>query len=576
VWNVSAHSLIGIAQILGFSISNEWKTFKYLGLPMCLKSLPGEYWQIILQKIREKMDSWGTRWLNLAGRVVLIKSVMSSLPLFQFSSLLAPKGAMKDMAQLICKFLWQGGKSNAKKFHLVNWNIVSSPKDSGGLGIRDPEVVNIAMGAKLLWRLITGRKEWWKSTIIKKYNLGARKRCLDSIPEGQPGTQIWKLFRASIPFFKENLSWIPGNGKLIRLWQDPISGSDLISRSEEIANLKRWMISEHKITLFDISSWNEDGSWKGWRLGDFPIHLQCQAHLLISFLKGAAPIHRDIQDSRGWGPVGYTVKEGYKILLANSRNLINSARWKNIWSSDALPKINIFIWTLAHGKILTGENLMKRGFHGPFTCALCQRTQESSQHLFWECTFSSKVWESVYRELIHQVRWPSNYSSCLGHWERFYQGYFHGKPIFKRLWKSLPKFVSWQIWLARNRFIFQTKKSQPQIVASKEISQMTEVMNTKKLSIEDLNNWNTSEKAWISKFNLHPSHSPYSLQRSCWQLHSPTFNFDHWILSQPGHTLCFDGASKGNPGEAGGGGSLRTRRKKNLEFLLESREGNQQ
>jgi hypothetical protein len=194
VWNVSAHSHLGIAQILGFAISNDWKTFKYLGLPMCLKSLPGEYWQIILQKFREKMDSWGTRWLNPAGHVVLIKSIMSSLPLFQFSSLLAPKGALKDMAQLIHKFLWQGGKSNTKKFHLVNWNIVSSPKDSGGLGIRDPEVANLAMGAKLLWRLISGRKEWWKSTITKKYKLGARKRCMDSIPEIQPGSQIWKLF----------------------------------------------------------------------------------------------------------------------------------------------------------------------------------------------------------------------------------------------------------------------------------------------------------------------------------------------------------------------------------------------
>jgi hypothetical protein len=33
------------------------------------------------------------------------------------------------------------------------------------------------------------------------------------------------------------------------------------------------------------------------------------------------------------------------------------------WIQDTLPKINIFIWSLAHGKILTSENMMKRGFH---------------------------------------------------------------------------------------------------------------------------------------------------------------------------------------------------------------------
>jgi hypothetical protein len=135
---------------MGFGISLDWKTFKYLGLPLCLKLLPGEYWQLSLQKVKENMESWGSRWLNPVGRVILIKLVLSALPLFQFSSLLAPKGVLKDMAQLIRKFLWQGGKSNSKKFYLVNWDTVSSPKKSGGLGIRDPKVENIAMGAKIL------------------------------------------------------------------------------------------------------------------------------------------------------------------------------------------------------------------------------------------------------------------------------------------------------------------------------------------------------------------------------------------------------------------------------------------
>jgi hypothetical protein len=133
-----------------FGISLDWKTFKYLGLPLCLKSLHGDYWQLSFQKVRENMESWGSRLLNPAGRVILIKLVLSLMPLFQFSSLLVPKGFLKDMAWLICKFVWQGGKSNSKKFHLVNWDTISTPKKSGGLGIRDIEVENIAMGAKLL------------------------------------------------------------------------------------------------------------------------------------------------------------------------------------------------------------------------------------------------------------------------------------------------------------------------------------------------------------------------------------------------------------------------------------------
>jgi hypothetical protein len=52
---------------------------------------------------------------------------------------------------------------------------------------------------------------------------------MENTPDSQSGSQIWKLIRAAIPFFKEYLSWIPGNGKLIMLWQDMILGVDITS-----------------------------------------------------------------------------------------------------------------------------------------------------------------------------------------------------------------------------------------------------------------------------------------------------------------------------------------------------------
>jgi hypothetical protein len=159
------------------------------------------------------------------------------------------------------------------------------------------------------------------------------------------------------------------------------------------------LIAEHKSTLFDISTWNENGSWKEWSLGGVPTHMSSQAQILFSTLKGAAPILRDIPDSRGWGTNGYSVKEGYNMLLSSLRVLQNSTKWKNVWSQDSLPKINIFIWSLAHGKILTGENLMKRGFHGPFNCPLCQTSQDTIQHLFWDCPFSTTVWNVAFGDL---------------------------------------------------------------------------------------------------------------------------------------------------------------------------------
>jgi hypothetical protein len=109
-WNIKASTLSRIASLLQFPFSVDWKFFKYLGTPISLKSLPGEAWHVILQKIKDQFEVWGEIWLNPTGRLVLVKSVLSSFPIFQFSTLLAPMGIKKAMAQIIHKFLWQGGK----------------------------------------------------------------------------------------------------------------------------------------------------------------------------------------------------------------------------------------------------------------------------------------------------------------------------------------------------------------------------------------------------------------------------------------------------------------------------------
>jgi hypothetical protein len=187
-------------------------------------------------------------------QVVLIKYVLSALPMYQFSTLLAPKGILKAMGQLIRNFLWQGGNSNHKKLHLVNWETVTQPKNRGGLGIRDPEITNSAMGAKLLWRLISGGNDWWKQAIINKYRLGKRKRSMDNPQTHQAGSQIWKLIKGAIPFFREHLSWIPGNGKSIKIWQDRIFGVTFNPSDENLMELKCWMLGLSKRTLYDISA----------------------------------------------------------------------------------------------------------------------------------------------------------------------------------------------------------------------------------------------------------------------------------------------------------------------------------
>jgi len=51
-----------------------------LRIPISLMSLPHS-WQPIIDKIKVKIFNWGDQWLNLVGRLVLLKDVFFSLPI---------------------------------------------------------------------------------------------------------------------------------------------------------------------------------------------------------------------------------------------------------------------------------------------------------------------------------------------------------------------------------------------------------------------------------------------------------------------------------------------------------------
>jgi hypothetical protein len=138
-----ATSIVGIFQ---FPLMESWTTFKYLGIPIYLQNLSSSSWAPIVDKIKLNFIQWGSQWINHAGRVVLIKTALSALPIFQFLSLLAPPSVKTSISQEIRKFLWRGGNNNNKIMHLVNWKIVRVPKTHGGLGILDPSLSNLVLG----------------------------------------------------------------------------------------------------------------------------------------------------------------------------------------------------------------------------------------------------------------------------------------------------------------------------------------------------------------------------------------------------------------------------------------------
>jgi hypothetical protein len=237
-WNVSQNALAIMSNVFHFPYKDDWNSFTYLGMPIFLHSATSNLWQQILNKIKSKFVQWGAHWLNPTRRITLIKAVLSSLPIYQCSSLLAPIGVQQQIEKEIQKFLWQGGKSNNKRFHLISWSIVRAPKMHGGLGILDPRLMNLALGGKILWRIVTRKYDWWKKVLVKKYFTGPRKRCLDELPTARNGSPIWKLINAVVPIIQSDLTWVPGNGGSIDIWHDNIMGNKPLVHIQELGSFE--------------------------------------------------------------------------------------------------------------------------------------------------------------------------------------------------------------------------------------------------------------------------------------------------------------------------------------------------
>ena len=120
-WNATTQTLRSIASIFGVPCKLDWGNFSYLGMPVSVGSMKAEVWDTIIDKMKRKVQQWGSLWLNPAGRLILLKSGPSSLPLYQFTLLRALTSFHHKVEAILRHFLWQGGKTERKKYNLINW-----------------------------------------------------------------------------------------------------------------------------------------------------------------------------------------------------------------------------------------------------------------------------------------------------------------------------------------------------------------------------------------------------------------------------------------------------------------------
>ncbi|RZC85287.1 hypothetical protein C5167_041467 [Papaver somniferum] len=397
--NPSKTKLIQVGQVpdlhqwaANIGCTTEALPFIYLGMPLGAKSKAKTLWDPIVEKFDSMLASWMKGFITRAGRITLVKSVLSSLVIFYFSVFLAPVAVIKSLEKIMRKFIWDSG--GTKQIHLVNWEELCKPLKLGGLGIKSIRMMNKSLLEKWVWRFGEESHSLWHRIIRDKYG-GPQSVWTPKIPSSPYGYSVWKHI-TSHAHLVTSLSKISiGDGCTISFWLDCWGSVECLKNMfpalYKIAGLKHGFFKDHV---------SPDGS--SWSFHFKRLLKEAEVNQLASMLTvigDCAPQLSDHPDSRTWRPTptgNFSVKSTYNSLMELVQSpLVPNFPYKTIWNPHVPPKINLLFWTASLSKISTQDSLQRRNFKLASRCPLCLSHCESTEHLLLSCQFACKVWSLI-------------------------------------------------------------------------------------------------------------------------------------------------------------------------------------
>lgn len=189
---------------------------KYLGLPLTSKIMSRSDYEPLLTKIRNRLLSWSSKALSYAGRLLLIKSVISSMTNFWCAAFCLPQACIDEVDSMCSAFLWSGNPNDTSKSK-VSWEEVCCPTKEGGLGIRRVKEVSLVFMLKLIWRLFSCSKSLW-SEWVHHYLL--RGDTFWDAKETGLGSWVWRKLLRLKALAQRFLRMDIRNGCKVRFWTD--------------------------------------------------------------------------------------------------------------------------------------------------------------------------------------------------------------------------------------------------------------------------------------------------------------------------------------------------------------------
>jgi hypothetical protein len=344
---VDLSNLMGVRHVLG--------TGTYLGLPSIVGRSKKATFAYIKDRIWRKINSWRSRPLSKAGKEVMIKSVLQSIPAYVMSIYLLPDSLINEIERMINAFWWGGGNNN-KGIRWFAWDKLACSKEDGGLGFRDFQMFNMAMVAKQGWNFIS------KPTSLVARVFKARYFPHSSFTNASLGNNpsfVWRSIWKSRQVLLLGCRWRIGDGSNIKVMNEPWL------REEE----GRWVESPQMQGLYNLNI--QDlmlPSLKQWDLNKINLLFseEMTSKILAVPLLDLGQEDKLIWDEESDGV--YSVKSGYrKLMRERDGRWRPRAReeWVRLWKVQAPLKAKHFLWRICKECLPTRVRLRSRHVQCP-------------------------------------------------------------------------------------------------------------------------------------------------------------------------------------------------------------------
>ncbi|GJR01647.1 RNA-directed DNA polymerase, eukaryota [Tanacetum coccineum] len=162
--------------------------FNYLDVKVGASSSRSCSWEEVLSKITSRLSKWKLKTLSIDGRLTLLKSVLTSMPLYQMSVYKVPMGVLNRMESMR-RNLFNGVDNKDRKISMIGWKKILASEKKGGLGVSSFFALNRVLLFKWIWRFIYNDSSIWYRCIKAIYGV---RGALDNPVSNGEHTLFWE------------------------------------------------------------------------------------------------------------------------------------------------------------------------------------------------------------------------------------------------------------------------------------------------------------------------------------------------------------------------------------------------